>query len=206
MENEFNFDVLKQRIQEEEDKQNFYFFGIEMLMQKYEASRYFELDDLKKVHPDISEEFLKGFLSDTFPTEEAKKLSVDELDQFVQTSITLIGMGLGVFFLQSNYPKDEVEGYVGFLYSCRDNDELSHVLSAFASLSLAMETPPSFGLLQRFAPLVKGERRDEIHATTLTLIAELNADLIARYVASAYPGYEGRIAPSKSHIPDREGT
>lgn len=195
---ELNLDVLKERIREENEKADYYHKGVEMLLKKYEANSYFSREELSKVYPDLPDEFLDAFKEGEVDRDTFNLLSIDQADFFVQNSISLIGIGLGVFHLSQRSDDKDLNGYVGFLYKCRDDSEMSHVIGAFGALTMAMQIPPSFTMLSRFAPLTKNPKA---HQITLDLVAEMNADLIGKFIMEAYPDYEGAVTAHKFSIP-----
>ena len=90
MENELNLDVLKERIQQEQEKSEYYRFAVEMLIKKYEASKFFTREELGSLHSNLPDEFLDEFMAGEVSDETYLLLSIDDVDNFVQSTISLI--------------------------------------------------------------------------------------------------------------------
>lgn len=197
---EINYELLQQKINQEKEKADYYFYGVEMLLNKYKVNHYFSLEDLNTLYPDYPDEFKESVSKAEMTRDVFDMLSIDQADHFLQNSITLVGIGLGVHWLEQNHEKEEVKGYIGFLMCARDDESMQHVIAAFGSLTMALEMPPSFKMLARFAPITDN---GAAHQITLDLIAELNADMIGHYIEEHYPQHPGRLGACKVNLPDK---
>jgi hypothetical protein len=178
---DINFDtsVLKERIEESKRSNAFYTKGIEMLQQKYDITNYFPREEFDGLFPGLSEDFKgKLFNQEELTEEDVLREDLEAVDWLIQESLCLIGIGWGIHMLNSNYDEEDVGPYIKFLYAAKEDQSMDYVVRMFGCATMAMDTPPSFNLLTRLAPLTDNEA---VHDATSLIFSEFFGDLITRY-------------------------
>ena len=197
-----DFEVLKQRLDEQRTISSFYYYGVEMLVKGMNARLYFETDDLKRRFPDMPTDFLDQVAQGEMPSEDdINAIEVEELDNFVQHSISLIGLGLGIHSLLNDYPRHGKSEYVNFIHQCATEPKMMTAVQMFGTATLAYGSPISFSMLSRLCPITDDE---QINVTTLEILCEMVTDMVNRYVNEAHPEMSNSFQPDKSRLPSFE--
>lgn len=172
--------VLKQRIENAKSEIGFYKDAIEMLIEKYRISNYLNLEMMGEKFPDMPTDVLVEISNNKMPTEEMMNLiDIKKLDMFIQDSLCLVGLILGIQWLGDQEEKDEeVKAYINMLMEFNKREELFLQTMGFAAITLTQERPPSGTMLERMFPISES---DFVNSISADLISEMHCDLVFKY-------------------------
>lgn len=175
---ELDFNLLQDKIKTKQREMRFYTDGIE-LVNHLQFNRFLEGIEIEDKFPFMSTDFLDAISQGKMPSEDIiNETSVDDLDSFIQESLYLSGMCIGILALSRS--GDFYSEYIKFLMEAQKREELRLTARGFAALTLSMDAPPSSLILIRMFPPSTDEAKIQ---ESVDIIAELNGECVRKFGA-----------------------